>query len=56
METAVWRWSANAAIVLLTLATLCGAGCSLGISPAHDWLMRHHCPFAMLPHYSHPQR
>jgi hypothetical protein len=44
----------NTFALLLLLPLACGIACRLGINPADEWMMRHHCPFAMLPSSPRP--
>jgi hypothetical protein len=48
------RWGVSALAVLLLSPLACGISCKMGINPAHDWMMRHDCPFAMLPSAPRP--
>ena len=54
MQLAAKRWGVNVAASLLLLPIVCGVTCSLGINPLQGWMMRHHCPFSMLPHFPRP--
>jgi hypothetical protein len=44
------------ALVLIGLPVTCMSLCTFRVEPVHDWMMRHHCPFAMLTMHrpSHP--
>ena len=45
MDSAVVQ---KAVLGLLALPLTCMALCTFRVEPVHGWLMRHHCPFAML--------
>jgi len=39
---------AKVAGVVLALAFTCLTTCAFRVEPVHGWMMRHHCPIAML--------